>query len=221
VSARQLSLASTGALMILCKAAHPPAGATTLIISLGIVTRPVHLLVIEVAVAVLTLQAIAINRLAGIDYPLRAERWSSLTPGSAITSAARHRLLPVLLRGRARRPACWPVWVTRDPRGVSGFFYHARMVGIVHLVTLGWITASILGSLYIVGLDCPADVDPGSGLDTPRSPSSSSASSAWSRISGCRNTVAWHGRRLRSESASSWSASVSRDACARPRCREP
>ena len=38
-----------------------------------------------------------------------------------------------------------------DPRGVSGFFYHARMLGIVHLVTLGWITASILGSLYIVG----------------------------------------------------------------------
>src|SRR4051812_50080277 len=25
------------------------------------------------------------------------------------------------------------------------------MLGIVHLVTLGWITASILGSLYIVG----------------------------------------------------------------------
>ena len=52
------------------KAAHPPAGATTLIISLGIVTKPFHLLVIEIAVAILTLQAIAINRLAGIDYPL-------------------------------------------------------------------------------------------------------------------------------------------------------
>jgi hypothetical protein len=41
--------------------------------------------------------------------------------------------------------------VALDPRGVSGFFYHSRMIGIVHLVTLGWITASILGSLYIVG----------------------------------------------------------------------
>ena len=41
--------------------------------------------------------------------------------------------------------------VAIDPRGVSGFFYHARMLGIVHLVTLGWITASILGALYIVG----------------------------------------------------------------------
>jgi CBS domain-containing membrane protein len=70
VGAAALSLAATGALMILAKAAHPPAGATTLIVSLGIVTRPFHLVVIEIAVAVLTLQAIVINRLAGIDYPL-------------------------------------------------------------------------------------------------------------------------------------------------------
>ena len=74
VGAAALSLASTGAMMILLKAAHPPAGATTLIISLGIVTKPLHLLVIEIAVALLTLQAIAINRLAGIDYPLWAVR---------------------------------------------------------------------------------------------------------------------------------------------------
>jgi CBS domain-containing membrane protein len=74
VGAAALSLASTGALMVLFKAAHPPAGATTLIISLGIVTKPFHLLVIEIAVAILTLQAIVINRLAGIDYPLWAER---------------------------------------------------------------------------------------------------------------------------------------------------
>jgi len=38
-----------------------------------------------------------------------------------------------------------------DPRGVAGFFYHSRMLAIVHLVTLGWITACILGALYIVG----------------------------------------------------------------------
>ena len=74
VIAAALSLAATGALMILCKAAHPPAGATTLIISLGIVTRPFYLLVIELAVVLLCLQAIAINRLAGLDYPLWARR---------------------------------------------------------------------------------------------------------------------------------------------------
>lgn len=38
-----------------------------------------------------------------------------------------------------------------DPRGAAGFFYHARLAGIVHLVTLGWITMSILGALYVVG----------------------------------------------------------------------
>ena len=74
VLAAALSLAATGSLMILFKAAHPPAGATTLIISLGIVTRPSYLVVIEVAVALLTLQAFAINRLAGIAYPLWASK---------------------------------------------------------------------------------------------------------------------------------------------------
>jgi CBS-domain-containing membrane protein len=80
VLAAALSLASTGALMILFKAAHPPAGATTLIISLGIVTAPFNLLVIEIAVALLVLQAIVINRAAGIDYPLWARRERSPTP---------------------------------------------------------------------------------------------------------------------------------------------
>jgi CBS domain-containing membrane protein len=79
VGAAALSLASTGALMILAKAAHPPAGATTLIVSLGIVTRPLHLVVIEIAVAVLTLQAIVINRLAGIDYPIWGLRTRPVT----------------------------------------------------------------------------------------------------------------------------------------------
>lgn len=74
VLAAALSLAATGALMILFRAAHPPAGATTLIVSLGIVTRPLYLVLIEVAVGVLALQAIAINRLAGLDYPLWARR---------------------------------------------------------------------------------------------------------------------------------------------------
>ena len=73
VLAAALSLAATGALMILLNVVHPPAGATTLIISLGFITTPVHLCMIEIAVALLALQALAVNRLAGIDYPL----WSS------------------------------------------------------------------------------------------------------------------------------------------------
>jgi CBS-domain-containing membrane protein len=84
VGAAALSLAATGALMILLKAAHPPAGATTLIISLGIVTKPFHLAEIEIAVALLTVQAILINRLAGLDYPLWARRKAD--PGAEVTT---------------------------------------------------------------------------------------------------------------------------------------
>jgi hypothetical protein len=32
----------------------------------------------------------------------------------------------------------------------GGFFYHPRMVALVHLVTLGWLSGSILGAFYIV-----------------------------------------------------------------------
>lgn len=63
VLAAALSLASTGALMILCNAIHPPAGATTLIISLGIIVEPFHLIVIEIAVALMVLQAAILNHM--------------------------------------------------------------------------------------------------------------------------------------------------------------
>jgi CBS-domain-containing membrane protein len=70
VIAAALSLGLTSGLMVLFKSPHPPAGATTLIISLGFITKPWLLLVLLVAVMILTLQALAINRLAGIPFPL-------------------------------------------------------------------------------------------------------------------------------------------------------
>src|SRR6266702_3073962 len=70
VIAAALSLGLTSGLMVLLKSPHPPAGATTLIISLGILTKPWQLLLLMLAVVLLTLQALAINRLAGIPYPL-------------------------------------------------------------------------------------------------------------------------------------------------------
>ena len=62
------------------------------------------------------------------------------------------RLLPLLYLGTAHVSlalACLfaAVW----PEAVAGFFYHAWLIGLVHLVTLGWITFSILGTIYIVG----------------------------------------------------------------------
>jgi len=36
------------------------------------------------------------------------------------------------------------------PQAVAGFFYHSWMVGVVHLVTIGWITFSIFGAMFLV-----------------------------------------------------------------------
>lgn len=70
VIAAALSLGLTAGLMVLFKSPHPPAGATTLIISLGILTKPFQLVLLMAAVILLTLQALVINRLAGVPYPL-------------------------------------------------------------------------------------------------------------------------------------------------------
>jgi CBS-domain-containing membrane protein len=74
VLAAALSLSATGALMALFRVSHPPAGATTLIVSLGIISQPKELVIIEIAVILLTAQALAINRLAGIPFPLWRDR---------------------------------------------------------------------------------------------------------------------------------------------------
>lgn len=70
ILAAALSLSATGAVMVLSRVNHPPAGATTLIVSLGIIAKPRELVVIEIAVFLLTAQAMLINRLAGLPYPL-------------------------------------------------------------------------------------------------------------------------------------------------------
>ncbi|MDP8931665.1 MAG: HPP family protein [Actinomycetota bacterium] len=76
VGAAALSLALTATLMVLLDAPHPPAAATTLIISLGFLTRPNHFIVLLAAVVLLAAQDVAVNRLAGLDMPLWAPRES-------------------------------------------------------------------------------------------------------------------------------------------------
>jgi CBS-domain-containing membrane protein len=70
VGAAALSLGLTSGLMVWLRVPHPPAGATTLIVSLGILTAPTQLAVLMLAVVLLTVQGFAINRVAGIDYPV-------------------------------------------------------------------------------------------------------------------------------------------------------
>jgi len=51
-----LSLAATGAYMVLFEVSHPPAGPATVIISLGIIWRPRELVIVELAVLLLSAQ---------------------------------------------------------------------------------------------------------------------------------------------------------------------
>lgn len=69
VGAAALSLGITSSLMILCRVAHPPAGATALIVSLGLMPQLSQLPVLMGGVGLLVIQAFVTNRLAGIPYP--------------------------------------------------------------------------------------------------------------------------------------------------------
>ena len=43
------------------------------------------------------------------------------------------------------------LFLALQSEALVGFFYHPQMIAVVHLVTLGWITGSILGAIYLVG----------------------------------------------------------------------
>ncbi len=62
------------------------------------------------------------------------------------------RVLPLLYFGTAHAVLIFAfAAIAADSGTIAAFFYQPRTLAIVHLATLGWITASILGSLYLVG----------------------------------------------------------------------
>ena len=71
------------------------------------------------------------------------------------TSSSRMLCLAVVARG-ADRPY---------PSAFAGFFYHAHMLAVVHLLTLGWITSHILGALYLIA---PMALRNAAARDAPR-----------------------------------------------------
>ncbi|GAA4512580.1 MULTISPECIES: HPP family protein [Nonomuraea] len=75
-----IALGLTCGLMPIFQAAHPPAGATTLIVSLGLIRTPEHLLIMMVAVFVIVLQGFVINRAAGLPYPMWRKRAQNAPP---------------------------------------------------------------------------------------------------------------------------------------------
>jgi hypothetical protein len=74
IAAAALSLAVTGLVAHLLKAQHPPAGATTLIVSLGVLHEPGQLLAMAGAIVLATALAWAANSVAGVRTPLWSPR---------------------------------------------------------------------------------------------------------------------------------------------------
>jgi len=64
-----LSLAFTGGILRLLRAAHPPAGATTVIVSIGLLTTGDELAVLMAGVILLSLAAWCLNRVMGVPAP--------------------------------------------------------------------------------------------------------------------------------------------------------
>jgi CBS-domain-containing membrane protein len=65
-----LALCATLSLMVWLNVPHAPAGATTLIVALGLLRTPFDLGILMLAVIVMIGLGVVINRLAGFDYPL-------------------------------------------------------------------------------------------------------------------------------------------------------
>ena len=75
IGAAALSILITLALLIVLSSPHPPAGATTLIVSLGFLTTPPQLAAMAAGVVLLTVVGWLINRLLGVPVPV----WSAGT----------------------------------------------------------------------------------------------------------------------------------------------
>ncbi len=74
VGALAVALGLTLSVMAWIDVPHAPAGATTLIVATGLLRTPLDLLILMVAVVLLVAQALVINRLAGVPYPVWAPR---------------------------------------------------------------------------------------------------------------------------------------------------
>lgn len=73
-AAGALSVAVTGALQLLTRTWHAPAGATTLIVSLGVLGTVREALALAAGIVILTVTGWLINRLAGLPVPVWAAK---------------------------------------------------------------------------------------------------------------------------------------------------
>ena len=72
VGAIALAVALTGGVLRLVRSAHPPAGATTIIVASGLLAKPRQIVDILVGVLLLTIAGWCLNRLMGVPAPVWA-----------------------------------------------------------------------------------------------------------------------------------------------------
>ena len=73
VGAIALAVALTGGILRVLRSAHPPAGATTIIVASGLLAKPTQMLDVLVGVILLTASGWAANRVLGVPAP----RWAA------------------------------------------------------------------------------------------------------------------------------------------------
>lgn len=79
VAAIALSLAFTGIFLRLLRAAHPPAGATTVIVALGLLDNGHQMIILALGVLLVVIPAGIINRLLGVPAPIWTGPYSGLS----------------------------------------------------------------------------------------------------------------------------------------------
>jgi CBS-domain-containing membrane protein len=72
VGAIALAVALTGGILRVVRSAHPPAGATTIIVASGLLARPRQILDVLIGVVLLTIAGWCLNRLMGVPAPVWA-----------------------------------------------------------------------------------------------------------------------------------------------------
>lgn len=99
IVAAGIALGVTCAMTVLLRAEHAPAGATTLIVALGILPNPIDFVFLMTAVIMLIVLALIVNRIFAIEYPIwKAPRWVYHHDAELLQKVARRSRLSAALR---------------------------------------------------------------------------------------------------------------------------
>ncbi len=89
-----LSVAFTGGILRLLRAAHPPAGATTVIVSVGLLDNPHQMIILALGVLLVVVPAGIVNRVLGVPAPIWTGPYSSVSKRFGSLFQGRRREAP-------------------------------------------------------------------------------------------------------------------------------